>query len=55
MNYVNKYLDYLKYERKLSDNTILSYENDLKDLYTFFNEKIINISYQDLVKYINSL
>ena len=55
MNFINKYLDYLKYERKLSDNTILSYENDLKDLYNFFDEKITSVDYQDLVKYINTL
>ena len=55
MNFINKYLDYLKYERKLSDNTILSYENDLKDLYIFFDEKITSVNYQDLVKYINTL
>jgi len=55
MIYINKYLDYLKYERKLSNNTILSYENDLKDLYSFFKEDIIKISYKDLIKYINTL
>ena len=55
MNYINKYLDYLKYERKLSNNTILSYQNDLKDLYLFFNEDIIKVEYKDLIKYINSL
>ncbi|MBR1416429.1 MAG: site-specific tyrosine recombinase XerD [Bacilli bacterium] len=55
MDYINKYIDYLKYERKLSNNTVISYEQDLKDLYLFFNEKIIYVSYKDLVKYINSL
>ena len=55
MNYINKYLDYLKYERKLSNNTILSYQNDLKDLYLFFDENIIKVTYKDLVNYINSL
>ena len=55
MDYINKYLDYLKYERKLSNNTILSYENDLKDLYVFFKEDISSVKYQDLTKYINSL
>ena len=55
MDYINKYIDYLKYERKLSENTILSYQNDLNDLYLFFNEEIINVTYKDLVKYINSL
>ena len=55
MDYINKYLDYLKYERKLSNNTIVSYENDLKDLYEFYKENIIKVNYNDLVKYINSL
>ena len=55
MDYINKYLDYLKYERKLSNNTILSYENDLKDLSKYFNDKIINLTYNDLVNYINNL
>jgi integrase/recombinase XerD len=55
MDYINKYIDYLKYERKLSNNTVMSYTNDLNDLYLFFNEDIIKVTYKDLVKYINSL
>ena len=55
MDYINKYIDYLKYERKLSNNTVLSYQNDLNDLYLYFNEDIIKVTYKDLVKYINSL
>lgn len=55
MNYINKYIDYLMYERNLSKNTILSYQNDLNDLYEFFHEDIIKVTYKDLVKYINSL
>ena len=54
MDYINKYLYYLKYERKLSNNTILSYQNDLNDLYAFFNEDINKVAYSDLVNYINS-
>ena len=27
---INKYIDYLKYERKLADNTLKAYNNDLK-------------------------
>ena len=55
MDYINKYIDYLMYERNLSKNTILSYQNDLNDLYEFFKEDIIKVTYKDLVKYINSL
>lgn len=55
MNYINKYLDYLKFERKLSKNTILSYKNDLNDLYLYFNEDIINNNDTEMTKYIYSL
>jgi integrase/recombinase XerD len=55
MNYINKYLDYLKFERKLSKNTILSYKNDLNDLYLYFNEDIINNNDSEMTKYIYSL
>ena len=55
MDYINKYIDYWKYERKLYNNTILSYQNDLNDLYLFFNEDITKVTYSDLVNYINSL
>ena len=41
MNYINKYIDYIKFERKLSSNTIESYQNDLTDLYLFFNESLM--------------
>lgn len=53
-NYINKYLDYIKYEKKLSKNTILAYENDLKKLDNF-SSHVESLSYQDLVKHINSL
>ena len=55
MNYINKYIDYIKFERKLSHNTIESYQNDLTDLYLFFNEDIIKVSDEQMVKYIHSL
>ncbi len=37
--YVQKYLDYLKYERKLSNNTYLSYYYDLKQFNSYFEQK----------------
>ena len=53
--YVTKYIDYLVFERKLSDNTIKSYTNDLKDFELFFDCKVDNLSFDDIKKYINSL
>lgn len=55
MDYINKYLDYLKYERKLSKNTILSYENDLNNYYKYIKNNILNVSHNDLENYINSI
>lgn len=37
--YIQKYLDYLKYERKLTDNTYMSYEYNLKQFTDFTKEK----------------
>ncbi len=41
--YINKYLDYLKYERKLSDNTYKSYHDNLKKFNEYFKDKNILI------------
>ena len=54
MDYINKYLDYLKYERKLSNNTILSYQNDLEKFYEF-NNNILHNNEESIRKYIQSL
>jgi integrase/recombinase XerD len=53
--YILKYLNYLEYERKLSDNTIKSYHNDLKDFDLFFNESLLSLKYDDISKYLNSI
>jgi integrase/recombinase XerD len=55
MQEINKYIDYLTFERKLSKNTIASYSNDLTDLYNYFNEELIHVSKEDALKYIQSL
>lgn len=47
MEYVYKFLDYLKYERGFSDYTIKSYSTDLKEFYEFSKKDIVNI---DLVR-----
>lgn len=52
--FISKYIDYLKYERKLSPNTISSYINDLKDLDIYFKGNLI-ISDSNLVKYLDSI
>lgn len=41
---INDFKDYLKIERGLSDNSIISYENDLKKLESFLTNKSISIN-----------
>lgn len=54
--YLNKYLDYLKFERKLSINTIMTYKDDLNNFIKFIkNKDIKTVNYNDLVAYINKL
>ncbi len=54
-SYIEKYLDYLTFERKLSSNTIASYKNDLKSFDKFFKSKIINNKYEDIEAYLKSI
>ena len=39
IDYINKYLDYLKYERKLANNTFLSYSYNLNEFTKFIGNK----------------
>ena len=50
-----KYMDYLEFERKLSNNTLKSYLNDLKDFDMFFGGDLVNLSFSDIKKYLLSL
>ena len=52
---VAKYIDYLSFERKLSNNTIKSYMNDLKDFDIFFGGDLDSLSFNDIKKYLESL
>ena len=38
---IEKYLDYLKYERKLSNNTVASYRYNLIKVSEYFNDQDI--------------
>ena len=53
--YVSKYLGYLEYERKLSDNTLASYSNDLKDLDIYFDGNLLKNKYDDMSTYFNNI
>lgn len=51
--YYNKYLDYLQFERKLSKNTILSYQDNLNRFEEFISgENITEIKRKDIENYL---
>lgn len=53
---IKEYLDYCLIEKKLSNNTILSYREDLNYYLNYFsNKKIQDINKKDITKFIESL
>jgi len=55
-NEINEYLEYILVEKKLSDNTIEAYKNDLKYYLDYFeNKSIKNITKKEIIKFIESL
>lgn len=54
--YISEFLSYLELDLNYSDNTIMSYDNDLKRLNKYFkNKNLLKLTVNDLVKYISSL
>ena len=53
--YIEEFIDYLRYEKKYSENTIVSYQNDLKKAYIFLKKDFTNLSKKDIQNYIQSL
>ena len=45
---IDKYIDYLKYERKLSKNTILSYQNDLTMFFEWNKKDLLKNTKEDI-------
>ncbi len=53
-DYIKKYINYIRYEKRLSSNTILSYLNDIERLYNY-NKKYYNFEENDINKYLSTL
>ena len=50
---MDKYINTLKYERKMSENTILSYENDLSEFQKFLHDKnVFQVTKEDILKFL---
>jgi len=55
MKYVDKYLEYLKVNKKYSDNTILSYQEDILEFYNVINKKNVDITEKEIRTYLTYL
>lgn len=58
MKEIKEFLEYIKYEKNYSDYTCLNYKKDLEEYNCFLNDnklKILNINYNDAVKYLKYL
>ena len=54
--YLNLYLNYLKYEKKLSNNTIISYETELKEFEDYFkNNNLLKLTTKEIYSFIKYL
>ncbi len=51
---MQKYIDSLKYERKLSDNTILSYQNDLFSFQKYSKKDPLKVTKEDIEAFIKA-
>ena len=58
MDYVKLYLEYLKYEKNYSDNTLLNYEIDLKEFNEYLesiNSNLISTNYKEVRGFLEKL
>ena len=53
--YIEEFIDYLRFEKKYSENTITSYSNDLKKANMFFKKNFTSLSKKDIQNYIQNL
>ena len=52
---IEKYMNYIKLERQLSNNTYDGYYRDLKNFFKYTNKAFDKITREDIIKYINHL
>jgi len=51
--YIDDYLNYLRIDKKYTDNTILSYSNDLKNFEKFMKKDFLKIEKQDIINFLS--
>ena len=52
---INEFIDYLRFEKKYSENTIDSYKRDLKKTNNYLKKEFTNLTKKDIENYIQKL
>ena len=47
-DYIDKFLEYLKYEKNYSDYTIISYSNDIREFFDCIKKDVLSVSTEDV-------
>lgn len=53
--YIDEFIDYLRFEKKYSENTISSYKRDLNKINSYLKKDFIKLTKADIQKYIQDL
>ncbi len=55
MNKIDEFIEYLRFEKKYSENTIDSYNRDLKKFYNYINKDFTKVTKNDVSKFIQNI
>ena len=55
MKEIEEFLQYLKYEKRFSNHTVINYEKDLKTFYTLVDKQVDEVKVEDIRKYLKVL
>ena len=53
--YIDEFIDYLRFEKKYSENTISSYKRDLNKINSYLKKDFIKLTKADIQKYYSKL
>ena len=55
MNYIEEFLNFIKYEKRFSDHTIINYQKDLLNFNNYINKNITTIEINNIRNYLKEI